>query len=376
MNLRARPFASLLFLLAIPLWFSTPARAAAGTLPLEISDADFWKMINSLSEPSGYFSSENFVSNENTFQRVIPALTATTRRDGVYIGVGPEQNFTYIAALRPRMAFIIDIRRQNMLQHLMYKAAFELSESRADFLSLLFSRERPDGLGPESTAAELFQAYENKTRTWDNERYRRNLQSIIENLSTRHHFTLTDKDKEAIEHISHAFLDAGTGLSYGYQVLGVGPTPTYAQLMAETDGLGQNWSYLASEESFRVLKEMERKNLVIPLVGDFGGPKTIIAVGRYLQEHAATVTAFYTSNVERYLFEEPPKWSVFYNSVAKLPLDSESTFIRAVLTPRQFTNARRAAIRTTTYLSTISEVLKAFREGRLRIYDQLNVFSR
>ena len=57
----------------------------------------------------------------------------------------PEQNFTYIAALKPKMAFIIDIRRGNLQLHLMYKALFELSSDRADFIFRLFSRKRPEG---------------------------------------------------------------------------------------------------------------------------------------------------------------------------------------------------------------------------------------
>jgi hypothetical protein len=40
---------------------------------------------------------------------------------------------------------VLDIRRQNMLEHLTYKALFEMSTDRADFLSRLFSRQRlPD----------------------------------------------------------------------------------------------------------------------------------------------------------------------------------------------------------------------------------------
>ena len=61
------------------------------------------------------------------------------------MGVGPEQNFTYIAVTRPAIAFIVDIRRGNLDLHLMYKALFELSADRADFVSRLFSRKRPAG---------------------------------------------------------------------------------------------------------------------------------------------------------------------------------------------------------------------------------------
>jgi hypothetical protein len=103
-------------------------------------------MVSEFSEPGGYFMYENFLSNEKPYQDVIPRLTRIAKPRGVYLGVGPEQNFTYIAALLPQMAFIIDIRRQNMLELLMYKALFEMAANRADFISLLFSRKRPNGL--------------------------------------------------------------------------------------------------------------------------------------------------------------------------------------------------------------------------------------
>src|SRR5215813_9537478 len=110
------------------------------TLPERLSDIEFWNLITGFSEPGGYFRSDNFVSNESAFQRVIPALKKRIKPGGVYVGVGPDQNFTYVAAFGPRLAFIVDIRRQNMLLHLMYKALFELSSNRTEFLSKLFSR--------------------------------------------------------------------------------------------------------------------------------------------------------------------------------------------------------------------------------------------
>jgi hypothetical protein len=49
------------------------------------------------------------------------------------------------------MAFIVDIRRGNMLELLLYKALFEISNDRAEFLSRLFSRPMPAAL-PRSAA--------------------------------------------------------------------------------------------------------------------------------------------------------------------------------------------------------------------------------
>ncbi len=77
---------------------------------------------------------------------MIPDLLERVKPGGVYLGVAPEVNFSYITAIKPRMAFIIDIRRGNLHEHLLYKALFEMASDRADFLSRLFSRKRPAGL--------------------------------------------------------------------------------------------------------------------------------------------------------------------------------------------------------------------------------------
>src|SRR5437016_4592464 len=172
----------------------------AETLPPRLSDAEFWQMICDFSEPDGYFSSNNYLSNENTFQRVIPALKAAIRPGGAYVGVGPEQNFTYIAALEPRIAFIIDIRRQNMLEHLMYKALFELSENRAEFVSRLFSRRRPAGLGADAPPDELFQRYIGSTPA-DRQLFESNLHAIIDTLMQRHQLPLSADDQSIIRYV-------------------------------------------------------------------------------------------------------------------------------------------------------------------------------
>src|SRR6185295_9045906 len=114
------------------------------TLPQRLTDAEFWKIFTEFSEPGGSYPYENFVTNVETIQDVMPVLTKVTKPGGVYLGVGPEQNFTYAAAVKPRMAFVFDIRRQNAIELLMYKAIFEMSPTRADFVSRLFSIKSPD----------------------------------------------------------------------------------------------------------------------------------------------------------------------------------------------------------------------------------------
>ncbi len=98
------------------------------------------------SEPGGTFHSENFVSNEGRFQFVLPDLASRTTGAPLHRRRAGTELHLYVR--RPRMAFIIDIRRGNLREHLLYKALMELSADRAEFLSRLFSRPRPAGLDP------------------------------------------------------------------------------------------------------------------------------------------------------------------------------------------------------------------------------------
>src|SRR5215471_20962243 len=143
------------FIIACLLLTILPLARAADTLPSQLTDEQFWKLSSESSEPDGTFRSDNLLSNEIYFQYVVPDLVKTAKSERVYMGVGPEQNFTYIVALRPKMVFIVDIRRGNFDLHLMYKAIFEMSKDRADFVSRLFSKKRPEGLSSESTAEEI-----------------------------------------------------------------------------------------------------------------------------------------------------------------------------------------------------------------------------
>src|SRR2546427_4386849 len=303
---------------------------SAQELPARLSDEAFWRVVTDFSEPGGRFVSDNFVSNELATQYVLSDLTQDRKASGAYLGVGPEQNFTYIVALKPKIAFIIDIRRQNMIEHLMYKALIELSANRAEFLSRLFSRARPAELNQDSSVAALFDAFRDAEP--DPQMFQENLAAIKERLGTGHGFKLTMEDEGSLEYVFRAFYVGGTNLGYpgpnqAIRRAAVRILPTYEELMLDTDEQDQLRSYLATEENFLTLQQLEKNNLIVPLVGDFAGPSAIRSVGAYLKEHNATVSAFYTSNVEQYLFMSAEDWKNFYRNVSTLPLDSRSVFI-------------------------------------------------
>jgi hypothetical protein len=311
---------------------------------------------------------------------VIPELIKQARAGGVYLGVAPDQNFTYMVAVRPRMAFILDIRRGNLLQHLLYKAVFELSADRAGFVSMLFSKPRPAGLKATSTVFELFSAYA-RVATSD-EHYRRNLAAIVSHLTRRHGFTLSADDLEQLETIYFAFFWEGPSLRYSTMASGISrgggfrnTYPTYEDMITQTDWDNSPRSYLASEENYRFIKGLEEKNLIVPVMGDFAGPKALRAIGRYVRERGSVVSAFYVSNVEQYLFQDG-KFDAFARNVATLPVDARSTFIRSVSTRFGYGGTMTWADGRASALYPIDAFDKDFRLGMLTSYFDLNSRSR
>jgi hypothetical protein len=317
-------FATALFAVFV----ATPA-ASQSTLPERYADSTFWRLMTELSEPNGYFRSDNLLSNETSFQWVVPTLQTMTRADGVYLGVAPEQNFTFIAALKPKVAFILDIRRGNLLLHLMYKSLFEANASRVDFAFKLFGRARPAGISDAIGTEELFARI--ATTPLDTIFARTTLNEIKDRLTKTHNFPLSKEDLEYIDYVYYSFSGTGPGLRYNMgsrSMGGFGSMPSYGALMTETDSLGTQRAYLANNENYRVIRDMQERNVIIPFTGDFAGPKALRAFGKYVREHKAVVQAIYVSNVEQYLWMDSSFPRLYYENVATLPTDSTTVFIR------------------------------------------------
>jgi hypothetical protein len=338
--------------------------AQVSGLPAQLSDKEFWRIVTDFSEPSGPYTGDNWISNEASIQNVIPPLKQLTKPGGVYLGVGPEQNFTYMWVLQSKIGFIIDIRRQNMLNVLLFKALFEISPDRADFVSHLFSRRRPAGLDSTTSAKALMAAYESAPT----EGLAANIEAVRSTFA-KHGFALSAEDLSRVDYIYGMFNRGGPLITAEFASPGSpgGVPVTYTDLMTATDKSGQPWSYLSSESAYQYIREMHRKNLIIPLVGDFAGRTAIRMVSDYLKQRNATVAAFYVSNVEMYLSGQVMK--NFHANVSTLPIDSSSMLIRWAPRPAiqfvpWYVPDMGGVWGVVTMLQPISELVELYKAGR------------
>ena len=346
--------------------------------PERLSPAEFARVSQEISEEGGYFHSDNLVSNELTYPQAVEKLKQLNISGGAYVGVGPEQNFTYIAKIRPRIAFIIDIRRMALVQHLMYKAVFQLASNRAQFLSILLSK--PIGKekvpGDQASIQELVNFFSQIPTT--EQAYTANLAEIRKTVLQGFQFPLTESERAGLDSIYRSFCAAGFDLTYqaysngfpgvspgfGREIrvpIYVGAFPTLGEVITQTDPNGKNGGFLSTKEDYEFVRELHRKNLIIPITGDFAGPKALAGIGDYLRRHGYTVSAFYVSNVEQYLFQNRV-FDHFAKNVRKLPINDQSLFIRSV-SARYFPSTGLSSLRSIILLQQMPVFVKDHEDG-------------
>ena len=332
-------------LIAIVLLSAPSTIAQTSTLPDSLTETEFGALIQDMSGPGGDFHTDNFVSNESSYLHPLPVLRRLDHSQGVYVGVGPEQNFAYIGTLTPKMAFIVDIRRNNMLQHLMYKALFALSDTRAVFLSKLFSKPLYDDLplisrlfrrtpawiavDREATIGELIEYFDSVPPEED--LYNENIKQI--KGLVRSYGVDSYNDISAIEYVYHAFYQRQFDIRYDLRGIDgeqLREALDLRDLLQATTVEGEQASFLANEHVFRYLKDMQNRNLILPLVGDFSGVQALRAIADFVKAHEATVSVFYTSNVEDYLLAAGyTTFSMYIKNIERFPIDESSVFIRS-----------------------------------------------
>ena len=312
-------------------WSRSSTRTAYASSIVSIAaprDSAFAKLVQRLSEPGGYFDSDNLISNETSYLHVLDGMRRLKVQGGAYIGVGPDQNFSYVAAVRPNIAFMLDIRRDNLLEHLLFKSLFAMARNRAEYLCLLFGKPVPRDV--DRWAAKSIQElvdYIDATHT--DVDFADSVQSAISQHVRRYGIPLSSLDLETVARIRDAFVR--DSLDLRYSSIGRAPRPyhpTYRQLLLERDRAGHQANYLASEDAFQFVKGMEARDLIIPVVGNAAGEHALPAIGQLVNERGEKVSTLYISNVEQYLIRDGG-FAQFAENVKLLPRDHHSVVIRS-----------------------------------------------
>jgi hypothetical protein len=323
----------------------------------------FAELVDKLSEPDGEFFSDNVISNETSYLQVAPQLAKDARAGGAYIGVGPEQNFTYIALTRPKVAFVVDIRRQNLVLHLLYKAAFEEATSRAHFVALLLGRPYAAPADPGAGGSLDAVLAHATAQTPDAGSFAATHASLLARLerdaaptSEGAGLHLSAADRHGLDVAHRAFFDGQLDTRFSLKEANGRAYPTLGDLLREKDPDGKEGGFLAGEAAFRAVQAMEKEGRIVPLVGDFAGDRAMPGVAAYLKAQGLTVSAFYVSNVEQYLFE-PKVWPKWVRNVSAMPTDDRSVFIRAYLDQGKRHPQQLKGHRTATTLQRVTDFL-------------------
>ncbi len=332
-----------------------PAISASAAAPAPMTVGPFGETVQKLSERGGDFISDNLISNETSYLQTAKALLDRPA-GGVYIGVGPEQNFTYLALTRPKLAFVVDIRRDNLLQHLYYRYLFEEARDRAQFLALLVGRPYDSATAPADNADFATIVKHAEKMPPDTKLQKSMVDAAILRMTNVWGIRLDDKDKQSIQKMAQVFFDKQLDLRFELKESSGRKYPTLRELLGSKDPGGVERGFLATNETFRLVQAMEREGRVIPVVGDFGGDQAFAAIAEHLKKNDLKLTTFYVSNVEQYLLE-PPVWTKWLRNVEGLPRTDDAVFIRCYLDQGKKHPKQMEGHRTATVLAKVSDFL-------------------
>jgi hypothetical protein len=334
-------------------------------------ETTFARLVRQLSESGGFFDSDNIISNETSYLHVLDGLRRLRVRGGVYVGVGPDQNFSYIVAVRPTIAFMLDIRRDNMFEHLLFKAIFSLAENRVEYLCRLFGKPIPrNGDAFAARSIESVLAYLDSTAT--DSAFVRATKRAIDAKIAAFGVALSAQDLEVIDRYRAQFVSEGLDVRFSsFNRNNRGGYPNFRRLVLERDRSDRQANYLVTEESFQYLKSLQAKDLIVPVVGNVAGDKALVAIGRYARERGETVSVFYISNVEQYLMRDG-LFPAFAENVKRLPRDSRSVFIRSYFGRFGMNHPlSMPGHLSTSILAPIDSFVKEYDAGNIRSYIDL-----
>jgi hypothetical protein len=200
----------------------------------------------------------------------------------------------------------------------MHKALFALSGDRASYLAHLTAR-RPGELPRDPSAAELVAAFSKSAL--DPGLLEKTIQDVVAVLRP---YDLVREDEWAEVATIQSRL-AGPGVNARFLALTM--YPTFARLIQTPDRDGQPAHFLAREEFYQAVRDRQRGDRVLPLVGDFAGPSVLPRLGDWLRKHRLAVSVVYVSDVEFFL-RRARTFDAYVANLARLPWAEGALIVR------------------------------------------------
>jgi hypothetical protein len=317
-------------------------------------------VIEVLSEPETGRPADNLMTNEDSFPRVCGELARRAPAGGVYVGVGPDQNLTYLAHARVELGFVVDYRRRNLRLHLLHRALLALAADRAGYLSRLTARSLRD-VGKETDGAGLVAAA--RRAAWDQKQFDREVREVRRYLEP---LRIVQEEEWSDLRTIHARL-SGPGVEARFLALPM--YPTLGDLITTTDREGRPAHFLAAEGLYATLRSLQCEDRVIPLVGDLGSPGTLGRIGAWLRERSLGVSVVYLSDVEFFLLRGG-RYEGLVQGLEALPRLEGAVLLRT--STREIRHPQRVkGDSSTTIVVSLQEAISAWRGGKVRGADDL-----
>lgn len=320
---------ALLFLLSLTSLFAACNEASLEQSEFRSALPPVAELSLQFGEEAGYFDTDNLISNEDSYQHVVPELARLASHSGAYLGVGPGQNFTYIAHLKPDLAFIVDIRRDNLLVMLYLKLLFEHAGNRWEYLSALIGRPLPKEFQPDDSATvqdlvNLFHLLPPQPDASDH-----HFDRIAGELEKSFPTLIRDGDIGRMRRLLMPFIEEGLRLRFRSH--GRPPRyhyPSFEELLLQRDREGRLQHFLNREEDFQTLRKMHLTDRIIPVVCNLGGDRALKRIAAFLRERGIPLSVFYTSNVEYYLLRQG-LFGKYIENLMEFPIDDDSLLVRS-----------------------------------------------
>ncbi len=303
----------------------------------------------SLAPPSTDYALDCFVSSEVGYNEVLARCQPVSATpNGAYLGVGPDQNYTYIGALRPRLAVILDARLDNLLEHLVFKLAFSQARDPLDYLCLLFGRRRP--AAPAAAADAKALVAQLHAQPLDEDQAASFSAFVLQAFRAR-----WSQDSKALSRVKRLL---GELVRRQLKVTSVSERclanldkiPDFEEVITATTPEGFNFHYLTDAERFGYVKALHGQDAIVPLLGNVVSPRGIAAARSVVEAAGLTLSAVYLSNLEEFLlqryiiaedrivarpnpkgaFEGAPgrSWHELLDQLSALPCDDDAVLIR------------------------------------------------